>query len=59
MEFTLICASSVEAPKWGVAITFGCDIRVLSSELFGGSSVKTSNPAPPHFSSYLTTKCYL
>jgi len=36
-----------------VAITFGCEIRVLSSELFGGSSVKTSNPAPPHFSFYL------
>lgn len=52
-QFTLTCASSVDAPKWGVAITFGCDIRVLSSELFGGSSVKTSNPAPPHFSSYL------
>lgn len=34
-------------------MTFGCDIRVFSSELFGGSSVKTSNPAPLHFSSYL------
>lgn len=56
MHITLTCASSVEAPKWGVAMTFGCDIRVFSSELFGGSSVKTSNPAPPHFPSYLTTK---
>lgn len=52
IQFTLTCASRVEAPKWGVAITFGCDIRVLSSALFGGSSVKTSNPAPPHFSFY-------
>lgn len=56
VQFTLTCASSVEAPKWGVAMTFGCDIRVFSSALFGGSSVKTSNPAPPHLLSYFKTK---
>mmetsp|Transcript_26064 Transcript_26064/g.50614 ORF Transcript_26064/g.50614 Transcript_26064/m.50614 type:complete len:345 (-) Transcript_26064:228-1262(-) len=42
---TLACASSVEAPRCGVAMTFGCLISGHSSS-FGGSLSKTSSAAP-------------
>lgn len=45
---TLTCASSVLAPKWGVATTFGCWINFKVTAAFGGSSSNTSNAAPPH-----------
>lgn len=40
-------------------MTLGCDIRVKSCALLGGSSVKTSNPAPPHLLSYLKSNIYI
>lgn len=46
---TLVCASSVLAPRWGVTTTFGCAMRFKVVGFFGGSSGNTSNPAPPHW----------
>jgi hypothetical protein len=43
---TRFWASRVFAPKWGVQITDGCWIRFKST---GGSSSKTSRPAPLHW----------
>ena len=40
---TFSCASIVEAPRCGVATTFGCSNKILS---FAGSSEKTSSATP-------------